>query len=175
MAPPRKPAEPGRGHPVYLRLPTDVFERIEAKAKAEARPFNRITINELAAFPRLEREAKLGELIRDMETVLARYGSRIAQAELGEALLQAADEILAARSQAELQPLLDRMRVVRRTMLEMERQVARGERERLVDHIKRVERQIEAIEALPESAHAKDDLPGLRDELSRLQRSAALA
>ncbi len=32
---------------MYLRLPTDVFERIEAKAKGEGRPFHRIIVNEL--------------------------------------------------------------------------------------------------------------------------------
>jgi hypothetical protein len=29
---------------MYLRLPTDVVERIEAKAKAEGRTFNRILV-----------------------------------------------------------------------------------------------------------------------------------
>ena len=36
---------------MYLRLPSDVLERIEAKAKREGHPFNRILINELALFP----------------------------------------------------------------------------------------------------------------------------
>ena len=67
MAPPRKKRRaPGEWHPVHVRLPTDVFERIDAKAKDEGRPFNRVIINELAAFPNLDRQAKLEQLIRDM-------------------------------------------------------------------------------------------------------------
>jgi hypothetical protein len=33
---------------MYVRLPTDVVERIEAKAKGEGGPFNRILADELA-------------------------------------------------------------------------------------------------------------------------------
>ena len=47
---------------LYVRLPTDVVERIEAKAKGEGRPFNRILVNELALFPHLDGQARLGEL-----------------------------------------------------------------------------------------------------------------
>jgi hypothetical protein len=41
-------------------LPTDVVERIEAKAKSEGRPFNRILVDELALFPHLDRQVRLG-------------------------------------------------------------------------------------------------------------------
>jgi hypothetical protein len=109
---------------MYLRLPTDVVDRIEAKAKVEGRPFNRILVDELALFPYLDRQARLGELVRDMESVLARYRSRITVPELNEALLHALDEALAAETDAQLQPLLERLRVMRRTMLESERLVA---------------------------------------------------
>jgi hypothetical protein len=100
MPPHRKPPEPGRTSRVYLRLPSDVLERIEAKAKRERRPFNRILITELALFPHLDRQVRLGELVKDMEAVLARYGSRITVTELNEALLHAVDEALAARTDA---------------------------------------------------------------------------
>ena len=110
-------------------MPTDVVERIEAKAKGEGRPFNRILVDELALFPHLDRQARLGELVRDMESVLARYGSRITVTELNEALLHAVDEALAAETDAELQPQLERLRVIRRTMLESERRVATFEHE----------------------------------------------
>jgi hypothetical protein len=56
-----------------------------------------------------------------MESVLARYGSRITATELNEALLHAVDEALAAEIDAELQPSLERLRAIRRTMLESER------------------------------------------------------
>ena len=104
-------------------MPSDVLERIEAKAKREGRPFNRILINELALFPHLDRQARLGELVRDMEAVLARYGSPPSQrvTELNEALLHAVDEALAARTDGELHQQLDRLRVIRCTVLESER------------------------------------------------------
>jgi hypothetical protein len=135
---------------VHLRLPTDVFERIEAKAKGEGRPFHGILVSELALFPHLDRQARLGELVREMETVLARYGSRITESELNEALLHAVDEALAAQTDAQLQPQLDRLRVIRRTMLESKRRVATLEREQLTGHIDLLERQIREIKALPE-------------------------
>jgi hypothetical protein len=59
-----------------------------------------------------------------MESVLARYGSRITVTELSEALLLAVDEALAAETDAQLQLQLERLRVIRRTMLESERRVA---------------------------------------------------
>ena len=127
----RKPPEPGRINRVYMRLPTDVFERIEARAKGEGRPFHRIIVDELALFPHLFRQARLSELVRDMETVLARYGSRITVTEVNEALLHAVDEALAARTDGQLQAQLDRLRVIRRTMLEGERRTTTHEGEQL--------------------------------------------
>jgi hypothetical protein len=121
MAPPRKKRRaPGEGHPVHLRLPTDVFERIEAKTKAKGWPFNRVIINELAAFPDLERLATFGELISDMEIVLARYSSRMIVADLGEPLLRAIDEVLAAKTDGERQTPLDKLRVLRSEMRKRE-------------------------------------------------------
>jgi len=99
-----------------------VFRRIEAKAKDETGwPLNRVIINELAAFPDLEKQAKLGELIRDMEVVLAQYGSRITLAELSEPLLRAVDDVLAAKADGERQARLDKLRVLRTVMLKNER------------------------------------------------------
>jgi hypothetical protein len=75
---------------------SDVVERIEAKAKGEGRPFNRILANELALFPHLDRQARLGELVRDMESVLARYGSRTTVTELSESLARPASAVTAS-------------------------------------------------------------------------------
>ena len=123
MAPPRKKRRAlGEGHPVHLRLPTDVFERIEGKTKEKGWPLNRVIINELAAFPDLEKHAKLGELVRDMEVILARYSSQQAMAELGEPLLRAVDQLLAAKTDSERQMQLDRLRVLRSNMLKHERE-----------------------------------------------------
>ena len=129
MPPHRKPLKPGRTTRVYLRLPSDVLERIEAKAKREGRPFNRVLINELALFPHLDRQARLGGLVGDMEAVLARYGSRITVTELNEARLHAVDEALAAADDGELQQQLDRLRVIRCTMLVSERRATTHEGE----------------------------------------------
>jgi len=118
MAPPRKKRRaPGEGHPVALRLPTDVMKRIDAKTKQTGWPINRVVINELAAFPDLEEQAKLGQLVRDMEIILARYGSRIAVADLAEPLLHAVDDVLAAKTEGELQARLDKLRVLRSAMV----------------------------------------------------------
>ena len=118
MAPPRKKrVAPSQTHPVHLRLPGDVFARLEAKAKASIWPFNRIVINELAAYPRLESDARRGELNDHIETLLARYGSRLTAADLSDALLHAVDRVLAAKSDSELRSAVDKLRVVRREML----------------------------------------------------------
>lgn len=173
MAPRRKPPEPGRTNRVNLRLPTDVFERIEAKAKGEGRPFHRIIVNELTLFPHLDRQARLGGLVRDMETVLARYGSRITVTELNEALLHAVDEALAAQTDGQLQPQLGLLREIRRTMLESERRAATHEREQLASRTGLLERQIREIEALPEDGRDPGALAGLKAELARLQQAVA--
>jgi hypothetical protein len=99
-------------------------------------------VDELSLFPHLDREARFGELVRDMEAVLARYGSRLTVTEFNEALLEAVDEALAARTDDQLQEQLDRLRALRRTMLESERQTTTHEDERLVGRIRLPERQV---------------------------------
>jgi hypothetical protein len=126
MAPKRKPRlaeRAGRGHQVSLRLPDDVFERIEAEAKAQGRPMNRIIVNDLAAIPWLRSQAKLAETVRDMEIVLAKYGSRITLSDLNEQLLAAVDETLAAQSEGELLARVDKLRVTRLAMRTHQRDV----------------------------------------------------
>jgi hypothetical protein len=145
MAPRRRPPEPGRTNRVHLRLPTDVFLRIEAKAKGQGRPFHRIIVEELSLFPHLDQQARLGELVREMETVLARYGSRLTVTEFNEALIHAVDEALAARTDGQLQQPLDRLRTIRRTMLESEQRAITHEDEQLVGRIGLLERQVRRV------------------------------
>jgi hypothetical protein len=117
MAPPRKKrVAVSQALPVHLRLPGDVFARLDAKAKKSGWPFNRIVINELAAYPRLEQHAQLGELIRDMDVMLAQYGSRITWSDMNAALLEAVDRLLAAEG-GDMPAAMDRLKVVRRVML----------------------------------------------------------
>jgi hypothetical protein len=122
MAPPRKKRRAaGESHPIHLRLPTDVFQRIEAKTKEKGWPFNRVIINELVAFPELEKVTELGEQITDMKVTLARYGSRITLADLGEPLLRAVDDVLEAKTESERQRGLDKLRVLRAEMVKFEK------------------------------------------------------
>ena len=175
MAPRRKPAEQGRTNRVHLRLPTDVFERIEEKAKGERRPFHRILVDELSLFPYLNLQARLGELVRDIETVLARYGSRLTVTEFDEALRDAVDKALAARTDGRLQQQLDRLRVIRRAMLESERRTTTHEDEQLVGRVGLLERQVREMEALPDDAQDRGALAKLKAELARLQQAVTVS
>ena len=108
-------------HGYKIRLPQDIAERIEKKAKAEQRPINRIIINELAAFPDLETVRKLAEQVGDMEVILARYGARIAGYDLSDDLRAAVDAILAAAAKGDpIDAVIDRLRVVRKVMLALD-------------------------------------------------------
>jgi hypothetical protein len=138
-------------------LPTDVFDRVEAKAKEEGRPLHRILVEELSLFPHLDRQARLGELVREMETVLARYGSRLTVTELDEKLLHAVDKALAARTDGLLQQQLDRLRVIRRTMLENKRRVTTHDDEQPVGRIPILARQVREMKALSEDEQDRGD------------------
>lgn len=117
MAPPRRKREKANERRYYkISLPEDIAQRIEAKAKAEGRPQNRVIINELAAFPDLETVGKLAEHVRDMETVLARYSSQQTSHDLSNQLLAAVDALLKADGGV-LQAAVEKVRVVRNAML----------------------------------------------------------
>jgi hypothetical protein len=116
MAPRRKHViAPSSGREFKLRIPQDISARIEAKAKAEGRPQNRIVINELAEYPRLKQIADLGELIHDMENILLRQGARVTAADLSDELLARVDAVLGAEGNA-VAPALDRLRITRNAM-----------------------------------------------------------
>ena len=114
MAPPRR--KPGQEREYKIRLPEDIAQRIEAKAKDEQRPQNRIIINELAKFPDLEKTDKLAELVRYMEVVIARYAAQQTAADLSKQLLSAVDAVLNAQGGA-LTGAVEKLRVVRADML----------------------------------------------------------
>ena len=117
MAPRRKHAiAPPSGREFKLRIPEDVASRIEAKAKTEGRPQNRVIINELAATPYLERAGDLAALIEDMKITLARQGARIVWHDLSDELLNAVDAALEAQGSA-LLAAMDKIRVIRAGML----------------------------------------------------------
>jgi hypothetical protein len=105
-----------RSREFKLRLPEDVADRIEAKAKAEGRPQNRIIINELAAYPRLEKIGELDEHVAHLENLLLKHSARIEWQELAEQLLAAVDEVLNTQGAAQ-QVAIDKLRAVRSAML----------------------------------------------------------
>jgi hypothetical protein len=107
------------GQPTFrefkLRLPPDVSQRIEAKAKAEGRPQNRVIINELANIPYLEGRRDFEDAVEDMKIVLARYSTRIVVADLSDDLLRTLHEVLKADEMnniGELRARLQRLRVL---------------------------------------------------------------
>jgi hypothetical protein len=117
MALPRKKQPtPGQGREYKIRLPEDVAQRIEAKAKVEGRPQNRIIINELASVPDLEQTAKLAVLVGHMEVIVARYAAQITSHDLSKRLLSAVDAVLNAQGGA-LTAAVENLRVVRVGML----------------------------------------------------------
>jgi hypothetical protein len=117
MAPPRKKSPtPGQGREYKIRLPPDVADRIEARAKEQGRPQNRVIINELAAIPDREQTGKLATMVRDMEVVLARYAAQITSHDLSDQLLDAVDAVLNAEGSS-LTAAVERLRVVRAGML----------------------------------------------------------
>lgn len=111
---PQAPPRPGKEY--KLRLPQDVADMIEIRAKAEQRPQNRIIINMLASVPRLEKGRLFEDLIGDMEVVLARHGRRISWHDVQDELLAAVDELLKSEGGA-AQAALERLRAVRTGML----------------------------------------------------------
>jgi hypothetical protein len=98
-----------------------------------------------------------------METLLARYGSRLGVTEFHEALLSAVDETLAAPTDGQLQQQLDRLRVIRCTMLESEGGATKHQDERLVGRTRLLEPQVKKkMEALPEDIQDRGTLVGLK-------------
>jgi hypothetical protein len=167
-------SEPGKSHAVHLRFPTDVFERITAKAKASGRPINRVIIDEAAAHPFLEMQQGFGESLNDMKTTLAQYGARLTVAALSESVLQAIDEILAAPTAIERNAPIDKLRVLRNAMLKSKRETARMELEQLTAHLASMERQLSSLEALPARDIRRDEIPGCQREVERLKGAVAL-
>ena len=114
MAPPRKKKRtiPGEGRRFHFRLPDDVADRLEQKAKDETKSINRIVINELADYPNLQRFQDFAHQLEDLKILVARYSARIEQIDINEAMLRAVDDVLNAQP-GELQARIDGLRVVR--------------------------------------------------------------
>jgi len=102
-----------------VRLPADISDRIEAKAEQKHQSQSRVIIDELAAFPDLERNFNYANLVEEMRNVLARYSTRITWLDLSEQLLAALDKALASEGSAQ-QAALDKCRVLRNAMVKTE-------------------------------------------------------
>jgi hypothetical protein len=109
-----------RGREFKVILPPEVSERIERRARDEGKPQSRVIVDDLSRIPVLEAQSQLGKLVRTMENVLARYGSRIVTLDLETQLLRAIDRLLEARP-GEVQARLDGLRILRAAMANRER------------------------------------------------------
>jgi hypothetical protein len=118
----RKKAVPAhkRGREFKVILPPEMSDWIESQAREEGKPQSRIIIDHLSRIPFLEAQAKFDKLVNTMESILARYGSRVVLADIETFLLPALDDALAAKSDGELQARLDTLRVARAAMLRHE-------------------------------------------------------
>jgi hypothetical protein len=126
MAPRRRTQQPESQPSVWkIRLPSDVAKRVRDKASALEMPQNRVIINELAAYPRLEQTDKLAEQVRDLEVLLARYSARISGLDISENLLTAVDAILKADGAAALESAVERLRVARHGVAALAEQASR--------------------------------------------------
>jgi hypothetical protein len=118
VAPRRKKTPPPSGREFTIRLPEDIANRIRAKAEREIKPQNRIIINELAAYPRLEILEDVSTLASFMKNLYADYSSRIAWLDLSKDLLNAVDAVLKADGASALQAAVDKLRIQRNAMLQ---------------------------------------------------------
>jgi hypothetical protein len=112
-----------QGRDFRLRLPRDLSDEIEKESAVSGIPQNRIIINRLAAFGQNNKAASMDSLLNHLETLLARYGTRLNSVELAEDLARAANEVVNAKA-AELPAKVDKLRVILRAMQEMERAAA---------------------------------------------------
>jgi hypothetical protein len=125
MAPRRKRATTTKeARDFKIRLPEDIRDRVEAKAETTGWPMNRVIINELADYPRLEKFGELADQIGHLGNLLARYGARIEWLDLSEQLLAALDAGLNAEGTAQ-QAALDKVRVLRNAMRDREKQATK--------------------------------------------------
>jgi hypothetical protein len=115
-----------RGREFKVILPPEMSARIENQALHEGKPQSRIIIDHLSRIPFLEAQAKFNKLVDAMETILARYGSRVVLADLETDLLAALDHVLAAKSDGELQTRVEKLRILRLYMLRYKQQAKKG-------------------------------------------------
>jgi hypothetical protein len=110
-----------------VRLPFDLAEEIEEESERTGAPQNRIVVDRLERDRRDGKIKTLDNLIQNLflaqtevGTLLARYGARADAIDLGEELPRVVDEVLNAKP-AELPAKLDKLRLVRGKMLNVER------------------------------------------------------
>src|SRR5262249_45347918 len=85
-----------RGREFKVILPPDISDRFEKQAKDEGQTKSRIINNDLARIPYLDQQAKLGELVRNMDDLLTRHSARETVAELTKELLSTLREMVKA-------------------------------------------------------------------------------
>lgn len=110
-----------RGREFKVILPEDISRWVEAQAKDEGRPQSRVIINHLSRIPNLDRQANLGDLIRDMKVTLARYASRIIVADLTDELMRTLREMVKADDADNVGVLRAKVAKVRTILAAMEK------------------------------------------------------
>jgi hypothetical protein len=110
-----------RGREFKLRLPPDVSELIEQRAKATGLPQNRVIINGLASLDYLEKLREFGEVLEDLKMWNARQSARIVWLDLSDDLLNAVDAVLKSQGGAR-EAAIDQLEVIRTAMLKQERE-----------------------------------------------------
>jgi hypothetical protein len=110
-----------------VRLPFDLAEEIEYESGHSGIPQNRIIVDRLNREKAANDIRTMNDLIEklilaggDLNILIARYGSRMDSIDLGEELPEVIDEVLNAKP-AELPAKLDKLRLVRSKMRNIER------------------------------------------------------
>jgi hypothetical protein len=117
---PRIPHGSQHARELRVRLPGDLASRIEKESHDSGRSQTRIVIDMLARVAQADESSSIASSARHLETILERYGTRLNDVILAETLLAAVDAVVNAPA-AELQSKVDRLRIERRAMLEIER------------------------------------------------------
>jgi hypothetical protein len=106
-----------------LRLPPDLSDEIEKESAESGLPQNRVIINRLARVKPTDSLRKHEELNRDVEELLSRYSALITLKDFGKDVRQAIEDVVNAKP-AELPVRVDKLRILYRNMLKLERTAA---------------------------------------------------
>jgi hypothetical protein len=115
-----------------VRLPLDIASALEEKSARTGIAMNRLVVDELRAAAEVASTRDFAALIPElraaiegMQDTLARYAARAQAADLADELLSSVDAVLNAQGAGALQATVERLRVVRGGLKQLERAGAR--------------------------------------------------